>query len=110
MPLGFIFDAFLLPVSKTMARVVSHCDRILWSILETLRCSEEKKQRALLALSAKMTGWRLMAARIHSVRTEQHLMPGGAQHREMMSRSCSELTHTYTNTILCLVCGPEMLR
>ena len=101
---GFIIDAFLLPVSKTIARVVSQCDRIPWSILETPRCTEEKKQRALQALSAKMTSWRLIADRIHSVRTEQHLMPGGAQHSEMMSRSCSALIHTYTNTILCSVC------
>ena len=102
--LGFIIDAFLLPVSKTIARVVSQCDRIPWTILETPWCSEEKKQRALQALSAKMTRWRLIAERIHSARTEQHLMPGGAQHREMMSRSCSALIHTYTNTILCSVC------
>ena len=51
---GFIIDAFLLPVSKTIARVVSQCDRIPWTILETPQCSEEKKQRALQALSAKL--------------------------------------------------------
>ena len=107
----FIIDACLLPVSKTIARVVSQCDRIPWTILETPRCSEEKKQRALQALSATLTSWRLIADCIHSVRTEQHWMPGGAEHREMMSRSCSVLIHTYIHKYYSMLgVYPEILR